>query len=621
MDTPARIAQDWLGRFETALRTARRRWIARAVSSRLPLARSAGIRVGHPHRKRRGSRGFQPAAARREHASAWIQDRPATHAATAGDARGRTMHRSHLRFRVRGGTGRRRGAPFPGHAESLDAADRALRARGARRAGGPAAAEGPGVLARFFRAELAGPAQSQQRIPGPGSGGARRRRRPRGPFDCRAPHAARDRRAGRRPRRARWRQLAQALSRAHAAQPGVRQSPAVHAVPAQLAGLHPERQARQLVRVVRRGDGAQLLDRDRVPGRHLRREGRTLDRDAAARRRQPAHLAATARGARHRRERHPERSGDSGARRLSRQSHPFRPVRRRRGLARQARGRHRHRQQRPRHRAGSVLGGRAGHARAAQPDARHPVRPERAARVLALQRRAAARGLRPHYHLGAAGAGEAHAPARHRAREGPGSRAARCARAQGLSPRLRRGRHRLAIQVPHARRRLLLQRRLLGSHRRRARSASRSTASSRPCCPAPTSWSWRRAGRARKRSWPGFSARGSRRGSARSGDSARTRSCATCSAAPRSRACGSSPAASRSAGSTRAISRYRSRRISSSRYRAAIDRHHPIDQPLGMLQIRLRQDHRHPRVLEPAHDFRQALRERRRDALERFVEE
>ena len=104
-------------------------------------------------------------------------------------------------------------------------------------------------------------------------------------------------------------------------------------------------------------------------------------------------------------------------------------------------------------------------------------------------------------------------------------------------------------------------------------------------------------------------------------DSATTRSFATCSAAPRSRACGSSPAASRSAGSTRVISRYRSRRISLSRDRPAIDRHHPIDQPLGMLQIRLRQDHRHPRVLEPAHDFRQALRERRRDALERFVEE
>ena len=234
----------------------------------MPLARPAGIRVGHPHRKRRGRRGVQPATARREHASARIQDRPAAHAAAAGDARGATMHRSPLRLRVRGRTGRRRRAPFSGHAESLDAAHRAVGARGARRAGRPAAAEGPGLLARFFRAELAGPAQGEQRIPRSGSGGAGRRRRPRRPFDRRAPHAARDRHADRRPRRARRRQLAQALSRAHAAQPGVRQSPAVHAVPAELAGLHPEGQARQLVRVVCRGDGAQLLDRHRVPGRH-----------------------------------------------------------------------------------------------------------------------------------------------------------------------------------------------------------------------------------------------------------------------------------------------------------------------------------------------------------------
>src|SRR5688572_32011969 len=59
----------------------------------MPLARPAGIRVGHPHRKRRGRRGVQPATARREHASARIQDRPAAHAAPAGDARDRKSTR------------------------------------------------------------------------------------------------------------------------------------------------------------------------------------------------------------------------------------------------------------------------------------------------------------------------------------------------------------------------------------------------------------------------------------------------------------------------------------------------------------------------------------------------
>src|SRR6185295_5559571 len=90
------------------------------------------------------------------------------------------------------------------------------------------------------------------------------RRRAGRPHDCSAPRAAPGRHADRRPLAARRRQLAQALPRTHAAQPGARQPPAVHAVPAELAGLHPEGQARELVRVLRRGDGAQLLGRHRI---------------------------------------------------------------------------------------------------------------------------------------------------------------------------------------------------------------------------------------------------------------------------------------------------------------------------------------------------------------------
>ena len=56
------------------------------------------------------------------------------------------------------------------------------------------------------------------------------------------------RHADRRSRAAHRRQLAQALSRADPAQPGAGQSPALHAVPAELADLHSEGQARRLVR-------------------------------------------------------------------------------------------------------------------------------------------------------------------------------------------------------------------------------------------------------------------------------------------------------------------------------------------------------------------------------------
>ena len=63
-----------------------------------------------------------------------------------------------------------------------------------------------------------------------------------------------------------WRQP---LPRADAAQRDARQPPALHAVPALLAGVHPEGHAGQLVRDLRRGDGAQRLDADRTCRWHL----------------------------------------------------------------------------------------------------------------------------------------------------------------------------------------------------------------------------------------------------------------------------------------------------------------------------------------------------------------
>ena len=131
-----------------------------------------------------------------------------------------------------------------------------LKARGAHR---QAPSGWAGVFAGFPRPELAGSAQAIERVQGSRPGGAGRRRRP-GRLSIAARLARAAMTLDRRPRRARRRQLAQALSRAHAAQPGAREPPAVHALPAQLPGLHPEGQARQLVRGLCRGDGAQFLD-------------------------------------------------------------------------------------------------------------------------------------------------------------------------------------------------------------------------------------------------------------------------------------------------------------------------------------------------------------------------
>ncbi len=115
---------------------------------------------------------------------------------------------------------------------------------------------------RDFRGpELARPPEIRRRVRRPRSGGAGGRRRPGRAFDRRAPDAAAGRHADRRSRAARRRQLAQALPRADAAQPGARQPSAVHAVPAELADVHPQGQARRLVRGLRGEHGAQLLDR------------------------------------------------------------------------------------------------------------------------------------------------------------------------------------------------------------------------------------------------------------------------------------------------------------------------------------------------------------------------
>src|SRR5262249_1010267 len=90
------------------------------------------------------------------------------------------------------------------------------------------------------------------------------RRRTGGPFHRRSPHAVGRRYADRRPGSAHRRQLAQALSRVGPAQPSARQSSALHAVPAELAGLHSQGQAGRLVRGLCGEHGAQLSDGQRI---------------------------------------------------------------------------------------------------------------------------------------------------------------------------------------------------------------------------------------------------------------------------------------------------------------------------------------------------------------------
>ncbi len=97
----------------------------------------------------------------------------------------------------------------------------------------------------------------------PRSGGADRRRRTGRACGRGAASAIAGRCADRRSREAHRRQLAQPLSRAGAAQPGAGQSLPLHAVPAELADLHSQGQARRLDGGLCRGDGVELLDRAR----------------------------------------------------------------------------------------------------------------------------------------------------------------------------------------------------------------------------------------------------------------------------------------------------------------------------------------------------------------------
>ncbi len=267
----------------------------------------------------------------------------------------------------------------------------------------PVAAPGQGLLARFPRPELARPPERRRRICRPRPRRAGGRRRTGRAVDRRAARAIAARHADRRPRAAHRRQLAQALPRADAAQPGARQPPALHAVSAELAGLHPEGQARQLVRGLCGQHGAQLLDRHRVRRRQLRRSRAVAGRSWCA--------APTARDA-------PCARATSSWRPASAAFPSLPDIPSLRNFA----GTVLHSSQ---YQDGEAWKGkralvigtgnsghdiaqdlhverREGHAGAAQPDPDRQRRAERAAPLRALRRRAAAGGLRPDHDVDAA---------------------------------------------------------------------------------------------------------------------------------------------------------------------------------------------------------------------------
>ena len=272
-----------------------------------------------------------------------------------------------------------------GDAEGLDAAHGARRDQGARRAARTIAALGRGLFTRFSRARTGStPGRPRPHTPiaippcwssapdKPGLSIAARL----GQLQVDTLIVDRE--------RAHRRQLAPSLSRAGSAQPGARQSLSLHAVPAELAGLHPEGQAGRVVRGLCGQHGAQLLDRHRIPRRPLRRNAGALVGRAPPRRRHHARDASAARRDGDRGQRHPEPSGHSDAEQLRRHGPACEPIPGRRRLARQAGDRHRLRHQRPRHRAGPARQRREGHARPAQLDHGGQCRAERAASLCAL---------------------------------------------------------------------------------------------------------------------------------------------------------------------------------------------------------------------------------------------
>ena len=138
---------------------------------------------------------------------------------------------------------------------------------------------GEGLLPRLRRPQLGRQARGRPRLCRPRPGGHRRRLRPGGAGHRRAARRARHRHAGGGPGGAGRRQLAPPLPFADAAQRGACQPPALHALPADLAGLHPEGHAGQLVRGLCRGAGAECLDRHRAGGRRVGRSGAMLAGD------------------------------------------------------------------------------------------------------------------------------------------------------------------------------------------------------------------------------------------------------------------------------------------------------------------------------------------------------
>src|SRR5581483_10089051 len=277
----------------------------RAVSARRAVARPARLHLDDPDHSRPRRHRADAGRDACPYQAAQFPHPAAAHAAALDCPRRHRLHRGAVRFRHRVRPLQRRLPPAARRRRPAAGLDHEHQsARAARPRGGVQAPRAARFDARLRRRELVRPARAAARLCRPRSRRAGGRRRPGRPVDRRAAFPTRRRHADRRPPSAHRRQLAHALSLADAAQRGVRQPPALSAVPAEFSGLYPEGQARQLVRVLRRGDGAQLLDRHRADLRRLRRGAEALDHHAQAQRRN-AHDAAAPSDLRHRRSEQP----------------------------------------------------------------------------------------------------------------------------------------------------------------------------------------------------------------------------------------------------------------------------------------------------------------------------
>ena len=244
----------------------------RTVSARRSLARRAGLHLDHPDFVRPAGDRRHAARNTRAHQAGTFSFSGKENIAALAGARRNGIHRGPVRIRNRFRSRRRR---CPARSRCFVAAARmddrhdTGRTQGTRGEIPQPRGTGERRHPRLRRGKLERPSRQSAHLRRPRSDRHCGRRRTSRPLDCRAPASARHRHADCRPPSPRRRQLAHAVSLTDIAQRSACQSPALSAVPADISRLHSEGQAGELVRILRRGNGAEFLDGQRACRRTL----------------------------------------------------------------------------------------------------------------------------------------------------------------------------------------------------------------------------------------------------------------------------------------------------------------------------------------------------------------